>query len=120
MSAESLNLEPPKINVQAEGGNDVTYTAIFPYNATAGTHTLLIAETADGVAIASYASGTGLTVGAYASGVTRVAVAIPRAFTLTHRKKTLFFSYQLVLSSLLRTQFTGSFTLGGGIYAPAP
>ncbi len=120
MSAESLNLEPPKINVQAEGGNDVTYTAIFPYNATAGTHTLLIAETVDGVAIASYTSGSGLTVGAFSGGVTRVTVAIPRTFTLTHRKKTLFCSYRLELSSLLRTQYTGSITLGGGIYAPAP
>ena len=117
---EALKLEAPQINVQAEGGNDVTFTAVFPYDATAGTHTLLIAATADGESVQSYTSGSGLTVGAFASGKTRVAVAIPRAFTLARRKQTLFYSYQLELSSSLRTQFKGSFTFGGDIYVPTP
>lgn len=115
---DGLKLEAPQFGIQAVGGNDVTFVIVFPYDATGGTHTLRLSLTPDGVAVQAYTSGSGLTVGAFTGGTTRVTVLIPRTFTTTYRKQTLYFSYQLLLSGVLRTQAAGRLTFAGDIYAP--
>ena len=116
MSADTLELNAPRFSVNCDGGSDVTFTLKLPFDATAGTHRLLFSLTADGVSIAAYGVGSGLTVGAFASGITPVSVTIPRAFTLTHQKKTIFFSYHLTMSGIKRGYGRGKFVIGGDIY----
>lgn len=113
--SDELNLLAPRFTLQGEAGADLSLTINLPFDATGGTHELVIAETATGAAISTLTSGSGLTVGSYADGVTPVAVLIARAFTAAHPGERLFFSYRLTLSSLKRPYAKGVIVIEGDI-----
>ena len=111
----SINFLPGNCDFKIEGGDDATFTLTFPYNTTGGTHIMMIATSANGVAILTLTNGSGLVV--TNGSTTTVAVTIPRDFTAEQSKKdgakavTLFYIYKLTLSGLKKSKMSGQITL---------
>lgn len=113
--SETLDLTCPEVAIKTTAGADVTFPISLPFDATSGTHELVIAVTADGAAIKTLTNGDGLTVGTYADGVTPISVLINRTFTAAHPKERLFYCYRLTLSNLKRPYLKGPLQIDGDI-----
>lgn len=119
-NSPQVDLTPPRFELFCNGGNDVALVIKLPFDATEGTHKLLIGATPDGTAFDDgvFAVGSGLTVGAYASGKTPVSIALSRSFTIAHILAKVCFSYTVILSSLKRGYAVGTIEIKGDLSEP--
>jgi hypothetical protein len=101
-----LDLLPGGLEIKTRSGNDVAFQISLPYDATAGTHQILVATSLGGDSVAEFLDGDGLTISG--TNPTLIDVLIPVAFTSKYPGVILYFDYNLTLGGILKTKISGT------------
>lgn len=101
-----LDLLPGDLSIRVRSGNDATFQISLPYDASGGTHQILISTSLGGDSVAELTNGSGLEISG--TNPTLIDVTISHSFLSQHAGAKLYFDYNLTLGGVLRTKISGT------------